>query len=206
MKKITSFFAAIALVVAFNASAQTYVKGKHYVVLDKPVKTVTGDKIEIREFFWYYCPHCFNAEPYLHHWASTLPDNAQLMRHPAVFRDSWKQGAVFYYVLEELNEVDRLHGKLFEAIHVHKTPLIDQDDFVEWLADHGVDKNKAEQAYKSFSVRIKLNKAVNSMKNYPIKGVPAIVVNGKYWTDSSHAGSIKKMLDVVDYLVKKESK
>lgn len=206
MPKIRRILSIFLLSFSTAIFAETYVEGKHYVTLDKPVKTTTGNKVEVRELFWYYCPHCFNVEPALDSWVKKLPSNTVFIRQPAVFSDRWINGAIFYYVLEQLGEVARLHGQLFEAIHLHKTAFTDQADFVDWLVDHGVDKVKANAAFKSFSVRIKVNKSkVNTVK-YHTSGVPALVINGKYWTDAPHAGGELDMFKVADYLIAKESK
>jgi thiol:disulfide interchange protein DsbA len=206
MQQIRLFLSILLLSLSSAIFAETFTEGEHYVTLDKPVKTVTGDKVEVRELFWYYCPHCFNVEPILSNWVKELPNNTTFIRQPAVFSDRWINGAIFYYVLEQLDEVDRLHGKLFEAIHLQKRAFVDQEDFVEWLVEHGVDNDVANDAFKSFSVRIKVNKSKLNTVKYHTSGVPALVINGKYWTDASHAGGELRMFKVADYLIAKESK
>ncbi|MBC8494485.1 MAG: thiol:disulfide interchange protein DsbA/DsbL [Candidatus Thioglobus sp.] len=206
MTKTRRLLAIFLLTFSTAIFANSYVEGKNYIKLDKPVKTANKDKVEVRELFWYYCPHCFNVEPILHDWVEKLPSNVDFVRQPAVFSDRWINGAIFYYVLEQLGEVDRLHARLFDAIHLHKTAFIDQEDFVEWLSDQGVDKTKANNAFKSFSVRVKVNKSKINTVKYHTSGVPAIVINGKYWTDASHAGGEFNMFKVADYLIAKESK
>lgn len=206
MTKTRRLLAVFLLTLSTTIFANSYVEGKHYIKLDKPVKTANKDKVEVKELFWYYCPHCFNVEPILHDWVEKLPGNVDFVRQPAVFSDRWINGAIFYYVLEQLGEVDRLHAKLFDAIHLHKTAFIDQEDFVEWLGDHNVDQDKANKAFKSFSVRVKVNKSKINTAKYRTTGVPAIVINGKYWTDASHAGGEFNMFKVADYLIAKESK
>ena len=206
MQQIRLFLSILLLSFSSAIFAETFTEGEHYITLDKPVKTVTGDKVEVRELFWYYCPHCFNVEPILSNWVKELPNNTTFIRQPAVFSDRWINGAIFYYVLEQLDEVDRLHGKLFEAIHLQKRAFVDQEDFVEWLAERGVDKDVANGAFKSFSVRIKVNKSKLNTVKYHTSGVPALVINGKYWTDASHAGGELEMFKVADYLISKESK
>jgi len=205
MKKILSF--VVVCFISFYASLAlaNFTANQDYVVLDKPVKTVTGDKVEVRELFWYYCPHCFNVEPLVENWLKKLPESAIFIRQPAVFSDRWESGAKYYYVLEQLGEVDRLHGALFDAIHLYKTPFIDNEDFINWLVNNGVDKTKASNALKSFSVRIKVNKSKLNTVKYKTSGVPTFVVNGKYWVDSKHAGGEKRLFEVLDYLIQKES-
>jgi len=206
MKKILPFVVVCLTVIYTNLAIANYVAGEDYVVLDKPVKTETGGKVEVRELFWYYCPHCFNVEPLVEQWLKKLPDSAVFIRQPAVFSARWKNGAIFYYVLEQLGEVERLHGTLFDAIHLHQTPFLDQEDFVDWLADHGVDQKRANDAFKSFSVRIKVNKSKLNTVKYKTSGVPTFVVNGKYWVDAKHAGGEKRLFKVVNYLIQKESR
>lgn len=197
-----------ALLVTFSslAFADNYDEGIDYVALDKPVKTATGNKIEVRELFWYYCPHCYNLEPILKAWVKKLPANAQFIRQPAMYSDRWAKGAIFYFVLEELNLLHKLHEPLFDAIHSKKKNFKSKSSFVDWVASFGIDKAKVEKAFNSFTVRVKTNKAKLNTQQYHLKGVPAIVINGKYWTDTTHAGTHSRMLEVVDFLIKKASK
>jgi len=181
-----------------------YVAGTHYVVIDKPVETQTGDKVEVRELFWYYCSHCYNLEPYIHAMEATLTDEAIFVRQPSVLGDGWINGAIFYYVLKDLGELDRLHTPLFDAIHKHGMKFHSQDEFVNWLSDNGVDKGKANTIFASFSVESNVRKAIADTRKYQSRGVPTLVVNGKYWVDAMHAGSIEGIFRVVDYLIEKE--
>lgn len=183
-----------------------YKAGIDYVVLDKPVKTTTGEKVEVRELFWYYCQHCFNIEPLVENWLKSKPNQAQFVRQPAVFSDKWVSGAIYYHVLEQLGEVDKLHNALFNSIHVEKEAFYSSEDFVDWLVERGVDKTKAENAFKSFSVRVKVNKSKLNSNKYKISGVPSFIVAGKYLVDNKHAGSSTQIFDIINYLVKKEAK
>ncbi|KAA0447049.1 MAG: thiol:disulfide interchange protein DsbA/DsbL [Candidatus Thioglobus sp.] len=199
----------LTLILTFStiATANTdYTSGVDYIKLDKPVKTETGDKVEVRELFWYYCPHCFDLEPLVENWLKTKPESAQFIRQPAVFSQKWVSGAIYYYLLEQLGEVDRLHGVLFDAIHIEKEAFYGSEDFVTWMVDRGVDKAKVEKAIKSFSLSIKLNKAKLNSAKYQIKGVPSFIVAGKYLVDSKHAGSNVRIFKVINHLIEKERK
>ena len=202
--KRTLFTLFIAL--CAGAQADDYTAEIDYVVLDKPVKTTTGDKVEVRELFWYYCPHCFRIGPLVKNWLKKIPNTAEFVHQPAVLSERWVNGAIFYYVLEGLGEVDRLHDALFDAIHVHKTQFLDQADFVDWLVDNGVDEKRANDAFKSFSVRVKVNQSKVNTTKYKISGVPTFIVNGKYWVDAKQAGGQARLFKVIDYLIEKESK
>ena len=183
---------------------QVFIAGKHYVVINKPVETETGDKVEVRELFWYYCSHCYNLEPYIHEMEANLTDKAEFVRQPAVFSERWEKGAIFYYILKHLGEFDRLNTPLFSAIHRDGIDFNSQEDFVNWLNINGVDMTKANDAFKQYSVAVNVNKAKANSFKYQAQGVPTLVVNGKYWVDAAHAGSIEGIFKVVDYLIEKE--
>ena len=208
MKKLTVLSTLIiisALVFLTNTTQAEYVAGDDYVILDKFVKTETGDQIEVRELFWYFCHHCYDIEHKVNKWLQTMDSSAQFVRQPAVWSPSLELGANFYYVLQQLGEFERLHSLLFDAIHRQKLRFSNQQDFVTWLALVGVEEEKANAAYESFSVQVNLNKAKANTFKYRIQGVPSFIVNGKYLVDSNHAGSHERIFEVVDYLIKKES-
>ena len=207
MKKITALSSLIilsAFVFFTNTTQAEFVAGKNYTVIDKPVETSTGVKVEVRELFWYFCPHCFSVHPLLDNWLQTMDPSAQLVLQPAVF-PGWEYGASFYYVLEELGEVNRLHGPLFDAIHVQKLNFKTQQDFVTWLTLNGIDEGRANKVYESFAVKVAVNKAKANTYKYRITGVPAFIVNGKYIVNATSAGSEEKIFEVLDYLIQKES-
>ncbi len=206
MKKIVHFSVVFFTIFYTNFVVANFVANEDYIVLDKPVKTITGAKIEVRELFWYYCPHCFNIEPLVQGWLKKLPATAEFVRQPAVFSKRWETGAFFYYVLEELGELDRLHSILFNAIHLHKTPLRGQKNFVNWLVKNGVDRAKANAVFESFSVRVKVNQSKLNTLKYQANGVPTFVVNGKYWVDIKHAGGEVRLFKIINHLIQKESK
>ena len=206
MKKITALTSAVAIAIFVfftNTSQAEFVAGKNYMVLDKPVETETGNQVEVRELFWYFCPHCFSVHPKLEEWKQTMDSSAQLVLQPAVF-PGWEFGSTFYYVLEELGELDRLHSALYNAIHVQKLNIKTQQDFVTWLSLNGVDEDKANKVFKSFPVKVAVNKAKANTYKYRITGVPVFIVNGKYTVNASSAGSEEKIFEVIDYLIQKE--
>ena len=208
MKKLTAL-SSLVVIAAFifftNTTQADFVAGKDYVVLDKAVKTDTGDKIEVRELFWYYCGHCYNFEPYVENWLQTMDSRAEFIRQPAVFSDKWQSGAIFYFALQHLNEFDRLNSALFNAIHQQGIKFSSQQDFVTWLALNSVEEGKANEAFESFTVAVNVNKAKSNTYKYRVNGVPVVIVNGKYWVDASHAGSEQRIFEVVDHLIQKES-
>jgi protein dithiol oxidoreductase (disulfide-forming) len=177
--------------------------GKHYkeIVPPQPA-TVTG--IEVLEVFWYGCPHCYDFEPALARWQARQPDDVALRRLPAVFRPSWYLHAKAYYTAEVLGVLDKIHTPLFKALHVDKKTLDDEASLADFFAGFGVDKNEFSQVFSSFTVEGKVEQAKQAIQRFGIDGVPAVVVNSKYLTSASMAGSYDAVLTVVDFLVARE--
>ena len=209
MKKYLRYALIIIMFSANNLYADDiyFKEGTHYTKLKKPIVTeVEYGKVEVKELFWYYCPHCFSIENAVKKYIKNKPDNVSFILQPAVFSDRWVSGAIFYYVLVELGKITQLHDKLFKAIHLDNILFSDKNDFINWLAINGVDKEQASKVFSSFSIYTKVNKARIKSKEYKLRGVPAFVINGKYTTSVSQAGSKDKLFKVIKYLTDKESK
>lgn len=175
MKKILAFLAAALVALPLGAPAQ----GQYNEL--KPAVPVEGTgKIEVLEFFWYGCIHCYNLEPALEAWIKTLPKDVEFRRVPAVFNERWGLDASIYYAMEALGLVDKLHRPLFDAIHKNRLRTDNQQEFSEWLTRQGVDAKKFIQAVQSFGVRSKARRAVQLTVDYKIDGTPAMAVHGRY--------------------------
>ena len=198
------FFMLIALsLLSLSAVfAEEYEEGVHYerVVPAQPTSTV--GKVEVLELFWYGCPHCFRFEPHLERWLKKKPDNAQFVRMPGVFRPSWENHARAFYTAELLGVFDKIHEPLFNAIHVKKKNMDTLDSLRDFFADHaGVDKNEFIKTFNSFAVETRLRRAKTMGARYGVRGVPAVIVNGKYRVPGGGAEAIK----IINYLIEKES-
>lgn len=182
MRLFTRFAAFIAVLVLglTTATAAQLVAGKDYRLIDPPQPTDGGKKIEVIEFFSYACIHCYNLEPALNGWLKQKPADVEFKRVPAVFRDSWVPLAKAYYALEALGLVDKLHQRLFVAIHDQNVHLEDQKVLFDWVAKEGVDRKKFVDTFNSFSVQNRAQRAVDMTRDYGIEGTPALVVAGKY--------------------------
>ena len=173
-----------------------------YRELSTPQPTDTAGKIEVIEFFWYGCPHCYNFEPVLESWVKKLPKDTQFRRVPAMFNDEYAQAARAYYALEAIGEVERLHKALFDAVHTGSRLRVGNEAaLTEWLGKQGVDTKKFAAAYRSFSVEGKLKRAVQLTQSYKIEGVPSLAVNGKYVVNTDNITSFDQLVAVADYLI-----
>lgn len=189
---------------ASNARAQRVspVAGTAYEVLDPvaPVDAPAG-KIEVVEFFWYNCPHCNAFEPTLEQWVKKLPKDVVFRRAPVAFRPDFVPQQRLFFALEAMGLVEKLHTKVFAAIHVEKLNLNTGEAIAEWVARQGVDKARFVEQYNSFSVVTKAGKASQLQNAYKVEGVPSFGVAGRYYTDGTKAGNMEKVLQAVDYLV-----
>ncbi len=197
--------AALATATLWAGTAQAQASkpkaGTDYQVLDPraPVEAGAG-KIEVVEFFWYNCPHCNAFEPTLQAWIGKLPKDVVLRRVPVAFQDSFAPQQRLYFTLEAMGLVEKLHAKVFAAIHVEKKNLSTGEAILEWIAQQGVDKAKFVQQYNSFTVVTKVTKATQLQNAYKVEGVPALGLAGRYYTDGSMAGNMQRALQVVDVL------
>lgn len=192
-----------AMVMAFsaNAIAADFVAGKDYTVVQNPGKPEVAGKIEVREFFWYGCPHCFKLEPHMQAWLRKIPSDVNFIRTPAAMNKLWEQGARAYYVSEALGVRKRTHLPLFHA-NGNGQQILQKDEFAKFFTKYGVPEAKFNSMYNSFAITAKVSQANKLAQQYQLSGVPAVVVNGKYVVQ----GEDQKVVQVVEYLISKERK
>jgi len=168
----------------------------------KPAQPVeAAGKIEVTEFFWYGCPHCYTIEPLIEKWIARLPADVQFRRIPAVFNDNWARDAAIFFTFQALGVLERLHRPLFDAIHRDGLKTGDADARNEWLLKNGVDVKRFENAFKSFGVRSKVARARQQSLDYRIDGTPALAVQGRYTVSAEQGRTQEGMLGTVDYLI-----
>ena len=178
-------------------------EGVDYIEVKPPQSVDSPNKIEVIEFFWYRCPHCYALEPELESWVKRLPRDVQFKRVPGILNEDWAVDARIHYALEAMGEVDRLHRLLFDAIHQQGGVRLRGDAFGKWVADwlakQKVDMAKYDAALHSFTVESKLRRAAQMARSYGLDGVPSLTVQGRYLVVAST--SQKAMLDTTDFLI-----
>jgi protein dithiol oxidoreductase (disulfide-forming) len=198
-----SSLSAVALLSNTTAQAQPAKPqaGVDYLVLDKTVPTeAAAGKVEVIEFFGYWCPHCNAFEPELEVWLKKLPSNISFKRVPVAFQDSSIPLQKLYYTLESMGKVNDMQRKVFTAIHADKQNLNTQDSIVAWAVKQGLDEKKFVETFTSFSVNTKVAKAKQLVNDYKIQGVPSLGVAGKFYTESGLAKGMPRALQVVEFL------
>jgi len=186
----------------FAQGPAKFVAGKDYMKLDRAVPTETeAGKVEVIEFFWYSCPHCSAFEPTFAQWVKNAPKDVVVRRVPVAFREDFGPQQRLYFSLEAMGLLDKIHGKVFQAIHVERLPLSTDASILAWVEKQGVDKNKFADTAKSFGVASKLKRAVQLQNDFKIEGVPSLGIAGKYYTDGTLAGSMERALQVTESLL-----
>ena len=204
MLKKLAYISFFLILLSGFARAEEYQEGVEYKrVAEQP--TDSEDKIEVLEFFWYVCPHCYQFEPILKEWLETKPSNVEFIRVPAVFRPEWKVHARTYYALQAMGLGEKYHSAIFDAMHKDKKNIYTEKAMIKFLVSRGVNEEEFKAAYNAFSIDGQVRKAIKKVKGYAIQGVPAIGVNGKYLVSGKSAGTNEKALRVVDHLIKNEA-
>ena len=183
------------------------VEGTHYVRLSQPVPAGPAGKIEVIEFFWYGCPHCNTFESTLEPWVKQLPADVAFHRVPVAFSaEPFVAHQRIFYALDSLGLVAAMHRKVFYAIHNDRLRLDKPADISSFMTRNGVDAAKFMEAYDSFAVQAKAKQATQQAAAYKIDGVPAIGIQGRYYTSGSLAGTNEKALAVADFLIQRVRK
>ena len=177
-KLIKGLLVAAALFISGAALAEAQL-GKDYSLLN-PSQPTSTKKIEVLEFFFYGCSHCFHLHPLLSAWEKTKPKDVELTFVPTAFRDSWEPMANTFYALESMGQQQQLHDALYRAWNEENLALTDADKIADFVAKHGVDRAKFTAAYNSFSMQSKVTRAKQMIRSYGISGTPTLVVDGKY--------------------------
>ncbi len=194
---------ALTALAAANSAAWSQgapVEGKDYLRLATPIPMPAG-KIEVVEFFGYWCPHCNAFEPVLEPWVRKLPADVAFRRVPIAFQ-AWQEPMQrLYYALEALGLVDTLHARVFAAIHVGHQRLDKDADIAKWATANGQDGAKIVDVMKSFSTASKVRQGNQLAADYHIDGVPTLGIQGRFTTSPGNVGSQERALQVTDFLV-----
>jgi protein dithiol oxidoreductase (disulfide-forming) len=204
--RLTAWISGIAAMLVTSLALAQFVAGRDYTALTPPQATESPGKIEVTEFFWYGCPHCYALEAPLEPWLKTLPADVVFKRVPAMFNEQWGVAGRVHYALDAMKQLDRLHKPLFDAIHKDNLRITNESAVGDWLAKNGVDAAEFRKVSRSFAVESRLRRAIQMTEAYKFDGVPAIAVNGRYVALSSQAKTPERLLQIVDSLIEQARK
>jgi len=197
-----------ALIVLFlslfcsSAFSKDYQEGRHYELIE-PLPTRNPEKIEVIEFFWFGCGHCFSLEQLIKDWKSEVSSEVDFFRLPVVWNAQTKTHAKLFFATETLQVPEAIQG-IFSAIHYNRKMMLSDKEIIPFFQGYGIQEDKYLAATNSFGLKNNLRKAELFAFKYGIKGVPAFIVNGKYKVSATREIGTEDLLDVVNYLIEKE--
>lgn len=200
---VALFFLAPLIMLSAPALAQDYVEGEHYELISPEVRGATG-KIEVTEFFWYGCGHCYNFEPVITQWKKSLAEDVVVIGSPAMWNGPMEIHAQAFYTAEVLGVLEQVHMPLFQALNIDRKRLDSEDEIGDLFAANGVSREDFEKVFNSFGVSSQVRQANARARTARISGTPELMVAGKYRISTRGAGSQANMLKVADYLIQKE--
>lgn len=201
-----------ALPAAGKLPATSWVVEKNYTVLSPAQPTdVPPGKVEVVEFFWYACPHCYALDPAVETWRKEKPAYIEFRRVPVTWQDEHRDHARLFFVLKSLGKLDELHTRVFDEIHQKSDLLYVEGDEkatfqaqLQFAKSNGISESDFTNAYKSFGVQASLQQADDLMRRDKITSVPTFVINGKYVSEVSMAGSPAKLFQLINDLAATE--
>lgn len=194
--------AALSIGVGLQASAQGLPReGVDYTVVQpaQPTSAPAG-RVEVVEFFGYWCPACNGFEPTLHDWAARNASSVRMVYVPIPthFRAGQADLQKLYYALDALGSEPALRPKIFAALHVQHTltDTADANALADWVATQGIDREKFKATFDSFAVQSKVARADQMAKAYGLTGTPSLAIGGRYLVQVD-----ARRLPVVDQLL-----
>ena len=200
--RLTVAAAAASLPLATRAQSAP-VEGRDYARLATPLPMPATGKVEVVEFFGYWCPHCNSFEPTLEAWVRKLPADVAFHRVPVAFSAPQEPYAKIFFTLEAMGLLEQMHRKVFAAIHVQHQHLDKESEILAFMTANGVDAAKFNETYKSFTVASKFKQARQLADAYRIDGVPTLGIQGRFFTSPSLAGGADQALRVADQLIQR---
>ncbi len=200
MKKLLS---ALLFLASFQVLAADPQIGREFDKTLQVIPTDNPSKIEVTEVFWYGCIHCYQMDPLLNDWVKKLPSDVTFKRMPGLPQPTWAPMAKAFYAMEDLKLTDKLHTALFDAVNKEKSlNPTNEAAAIDWITKKsGLDKAKVEASFKSFSMNSKLNQAAQYFRATGATGVPSLIIDGKFITSSTMAGSNPAALKTADYII-----
>jgi len=208
MKFLTKALVLVTLLTGMTsvfAQPSLYLEGTHYETIETPVRTADPNKIEVTEVFWYGCPHCYAFEPLIESWTAKIPADVAFVRSPGMWNEMMEGHAQIFFTAETLGVLDKIHSVAFNEIHQKQNYLQTQDEVRAMFVAQGVSAEDFDKTWSSFGVTSAVKKAGTKMRDYGVRGVPNLIVNGKYRvTVGDGVATQADMLKIVDFLIAKE--
>ena len=193
---------------AKDATPPKFEEGKHYKLVAEVKKPADAKRIEVAEFFWYGCPHCYAFDPSLEAWAKTKAGDVDFVRYPNTLgRAEGILHAKAFYTAQVLNVFPKMHPALFAAMHKQHQMLNTEDQVLGLFErETGVMPDLLRNTFRGFDVDSRARNAEMLSRQYGLTSVPNLVVGGKYQTGPAMAGGHEQSIAVLNFLIDKVRK
>jgi len=188
--------ALLLVLVALSLSKTVQAAG--YETIDPPQNTSVSDKVEVLEYLWLGCPHCYALEPSMEEWEKTKPDYVHFVREAPALNPSWENHSRGFYAAQLLGIEHEFVTAMFDAIHEKKKPMRDKKKIAALAGTLGTDEAKFLSTMDSFAVEGKLNRARDMAIKSGISSVPSVIINGKYRTSTSISGGNEGVIEAIN--------
>ena len=197
--------AALVLISAYGLSFSSQVfAAPGYEELPNAPKRADTERVEVVEYFWFGCPHCFAFEPSINKWADEKPDYVDFVREAPPLNPGWEPHSRAFYAAEIMGVTDKFFDPIFDGIHVERRSLRQPDKIAKFAGELGIDEDKFRKTMDSFAVNTRMKQAMQMAQASRIRGVPSVVINGKYLKGGSLAGSHDGIIRVINERVAEE--
>lgn len=185
---------ALAIFVLLPVSAVA----ARYETISGPRLGDDPDTIEVIEFFWYGCPHCYRFSPYIERWKQSKPDDVDFQHMPAILSPQWELHAKAFFAARIMDELDRFHPAMFAALHEDNLRLDSVTEIGEFASSLGIDAERFVATMTSFAVDTRVRRVKNLQRAYGVSGTPTVVIDGRYRTSGNVAGGVAEMIPVIN--------
>lgn len=202
LKKVTALSTlALGSQMLQSASAQ---QGNGYKLIKPQLNTRVSDKVEVVEFFWFGCPHCYAFEPAINAWKQDKPDYIEFVREAPPLNPAWETHSRSFYAAELMGVTDSFVEPMFNAIHFEGRLLRSPRQIARFAGELGIDSDKFANTMNSFAANAKIEQSMQMAAGAGLTGVPSIMINGKFLTGGSLAGTHENIINIINELGAKE--
>jgi len=177
-----------------------------YKMIEPAMPTKDKSKVEVLEFFWFGCPHCYAFEPSINEWNASKPDYVSFVREAPPLNPSWEQHSRTFYAASALGIADGMFDNMFEQIHKEKKAMRNPKKIAQFIEslDLGVSAEQFIKTMDSFAVNTAMKRSMLRAQQAGVQSVPSVVINGKYLTGNTLAGSHQGIINVINQLSAQE--
>lgn len=173
------------MALASASSPVQFQEGVHYDVVAEQATV----KPEVLEFFSFYCPHCKAFEPFAQVLDKNLPTGISLKKYHVDFLqvappELQQSLAKAYVVAKNAGQGDRIADVIFDYLHNQRASFSNEQDIRNLLVVNDIPAMLFDSGMVSQAVNDEVAAMKRSQQQYSeariLRGVPALLVNGKY--------------------------